>query len=112
MKPEEIFKSAILDSSIPEAIKNHVNKARAIESHTFDHTYLEFLDEQIRLNARGNDWSQRLQVRRNHLEGYVDIELITGRIDLPNGDASVEIDPRSSSVVHWETYEYSAGASA
>ncbi len=102
-----VFSEAVLRcADLPQVGKEQVDDARQIEEHTFDSTYIEFLDEQIRLNARGDEWSKRLRKRRLQMAPLTDQRLISGRISIPDGDLSIEVDLATSRVVHWEEYCY------
>ena len=69
MKPlRDVFADAVLASTeVPQIAKDRIGEATVIEEHAFDETYIEFLDEQIQLNARGDEWSARLRKRREGL---------------------------------------------
>jgi len=102
-----VFSEAVLGcADLPQIGKDQVHHARHIEEHTFDSTYIDFLDEQIRLNARGDEWSNRLRHRRLQMAPFTDQRLISGRISIPEGDLSIEVEPSTSRVVHWEEYSY------
>jgi hypothetical protein len=77
----------------------------ALEEHRFDESYIEFLDTQIRLNARGNDWTDRLKQRRKALAPFLNLMLIRGKVNAGGKMFTVEIDPRGPRVVYWEQYE-------
>jgi len=49
---------------MPECVRDSASSVAGLETSSFDVTYLEFLDQQIELNARGDEWSQRLSSRR------------------------------------------------
>jgi hypothetical protein len=101
------FSKAVVEcADLPRIGKERVHDALHVEEHTFDSSYIEFLDEQIRLNARGDEWSDRLRDRRQHLAPYSDQRLIRGKISIPEGELSIEIEPESSRVIHWEEYSY------
>jgi hypothetical protein len=102
------FSKAVMEcADLPWIGKERVHDALHIEEHTFDSSYIEFLDEQIRLNARGDEWSSRLRDRRRHLAPFVDQCLIRGKIPIPDGDLSIEVESASARVIHWEEYSYS-----
>lgn len=101
------FSKAVMEcADLPQIGKERVHHALHIEEHTFDASYIDFLNEQIRLNARGEEWSARLRHRRKRMAPFTDQRLIRGKIPIPDGDLSIEVEPESSRVIHWEEYSY------
>ena len=90
--------------ALPKCVRDSAASATGIETSSFDMTYLEFLDEQAELNARGDEWSQRLRSRRAGLTDWCDIPLIDGRITVGTDDYSLKVDPKTLSIVYWEHY--------
>jgi hypothetical protein len=90
---------------IPEGVREAANDAVGVEVHTFDHTYLEFLEQQIELAPRGPEWAERLKKRRDGLSHFCDHPLIRGWIDLNRDSYSIEVDPKTGTVVYWEEYK-------
>lgn len=76
----------------------------SVERGTFDESYIEFLDEQIFLGAQGPEWTARLQARREGLARWTDCPLLTIRAENTSAQFTVEVDPNSGKVVHWERY--------
>jgi hypothetical protein len=107
MRLEEIFLEATSRrGDLPPPLREGPSEAIGIEVHTFDKSYLEFLDEQIRLEPRGLEWSARLKRRRTAVSAFVDRALIRGRLRLQSGEVySIEVDPNSRRVVYCEKYE-------
>ena len=83
-------------------------EVNGLEEHFFDLSYMDFLHEQIQLNAHGKAWGDRLCKRRDDLKPYVNHVLIRARISVPGGEISFEVDPSSSRVIHWEDYQSNA----
>ncbi len=75
-----------------------------MEESCFDSTYLDFLDEQIELNARGDEWSDRLRRRRSGLADWCDYPLLYGRIVVGPDEYTIKINRATRSVVYWEEY--------
>ena len=90
--------------ALPECVRDSAQSVAGIETSSFDVTYLEFLDQQIELNARGDEWSQRLRSRRSGLADWCDIPLIDGRITVDTDFYTIKVDPKTQSVVYWEHY--------
>jgi hypothetical protein len=93
-------------SALPVVLREHADDVRALEEHRFDHSYIEFLDEQIRLSPRGPVWTERLNRRRADLLPFCDTTLLRGSVRVGDFDFSVEIDPKTRAVIHWEQYEF------
>lgn len=105
MNQFDIFTSAVRNcDALPDCVRESAESVVEIETSSFDVTYLEFLDEQIELNARGDAWSQRLRTRRAGLADWIGVPLIGGRITLDNDDYTIKVDPSTQSVVYWEHY--------
>ena len=83
MNQRDAFTVAVHNcAKLPKFVRNAASSVVEIETSTFDVTYLEFLDEQVELNARGDEWSQRLRLRRSGLADWCDVPLIKGRINV------------------------------
>ena len=91
--------------ALPQCVRDSASSVAGIETSSFDVTYLEFLDEQIELNARGDEWSQRLRSRRAGLADWCDILLIRGHFKIGTDDYYVKVDPTTHAVVYWEHYQ-------
>ncbi len=62
-----------------------------VREHRFDASYLEFLDAQIALDARGPEWVDLLRTRKAGLSGSVDETIL--RIGVRRGNEEI--------VAHW-----------
>ncbi len=105
MKTHAAFTSAVTSSDLPAHVRCAASNAQAVEEHCFDDSYLEFLDQQIELNASGDAWTERLRARRANLSEYCNHTLIRGRIVVDGVDWSLEVEPETRRVVHCETYQ-------
>jgi len=76
-----------------------------LRRHTFDKSYLDFLDEQIALSPRGPEWTQRLIKRKESLTNFCDRELIGCSLNHDSDSITIEIDPIEQKVIHWEIYQ-------
>lgn len=105
MNPFDTFIHAVSNcTALPELLRNAAASVVEIETSAFNETYLEFLDQQIEFNTRGEEWSQRLRSRRSGLAEWCDMPLIGGRITLNNDEYTIKVDPKTQSVVYWEHY--------
>jgi hypothetical protein len=96
-------------AEIPTAARENKDAVGSVEISTYDQSYIEFLDSQITLAARGLEWNDRLRIRRDHLSQYVGRELARCRLQFRTQDYSIYIDPIEGSVVHWEVYDETGG---
>jgi len=73
----EIAKMSILKyEELPKRVHDNIEELKEIQFSTFDDTYILFLKEQIELNARGADWTQRLKNRMENLHAFAGIQLL------------------------------------
>jgi len=105
MSIEDTFLRAVeqcpeLRQALPEA-----SKWSPVEEHSFGQSYIDFLDEQIRLSPRGPAWSKRLKERRDGLLRFTDQVLLRSSVQIDNELYKVEVDPKSGAVVYWERFE-------
>lgn len=64
--------------------------------------YLDFLRQQIALNARGEGWTAILSDRLNRLVPYAGRSLLRVTLRSPDGLLTVRLRPADFGVVHWE----------
>jgi hypothetical protein len=101
-----IFTIAVESSDfLPDRVRNASSQAKGIEIKVFDHSYLEFLDQQIELEPRGPEWTDRLRRRRSGLSAFCDRQLISGRIQVNNDDFTIYVDTETGAVIYWEEYK-------
>ena len=72
--------------------------------HSFDAGYLRFLDDQIRKEPRGPEWSKRLRVRRDALAPFVNALLLGYTIKWDVFHAAIEVEACGRRIVHFELY--------
>jgi hypothetical protein len=91
---------------LPALLRDRAADVTNLEECRFDESYIEHLEEQIRLSPRGPQWAERLARRRAALLPFCGLMLLRGRVQVGDLDFAVEIDPRTQSVVHWEEFEH------
>jgi hypothetical protein len=102
------FIAAVSNSpDVPNDLKDNARNVTALEQHEFDRTYIQFLDEQIELNARGEEWTSRLRRRREALHPFCNVSLLKGVVRVSNTEYRVEVQLADHRVIHWEKYETS-----
>src|SRR5262245_41713126 len=89
---------------LPEDVREAAKRS-TVEEHSFGQTYINFLDEQIRLSPRGPAWSKKLKERRDGLLRFTDQALLRSSVQTDNDLYRVEVDPKSGAVVCWERFE-------
>ena len=105
MSIREEFIAAVRNcSDLPQAVRAAAATPQGLEERCFASTYLDFLNKQIELNARGDEWSDRLRRRRSGLADWCDHPLLYGRIIVGPDGYTIEVDRVTQSVVYWEEY--------
>lgn len=69
----------------------------------FDNSYIDFLQRQIELNARGGEWTQLLTRRKAVLQQFVDVVMLKGTLHLCGTNIDYWFD-ETGAVVHHEEY--------
>ncbi|GEP40795.1 hypothetical protein [Brevifollis gellanilyticus] len=93
---------------LPSMLRERAADVTGLEMHSFDASYLEFLDTQILLSPRGPEWTALLRARRAALQPFCDISLLRGRVHIGDTDFTVQIHPQTKAVVHWEQHDNAA----
>jgi hypothetical protein len=107
MEHSELFSQAVRDcQELPPDVRSHATEARGVEESSFDESYIEFLDEQIRLGPRGPEWTDILRRRREGLRPFCRVPLVSGHIRVGRFDTWVKVDPKRRAVVFWEQIKY------
>lgn len=76
-----------------------------LETKPLDASYLAFLDEQIELGARGEEWSNVLRHRKTMLSPYVGRSLTTLSIPTSGGTVVIKFCSDDDSLVMFEALE-------
>jgi hypothetical protein len=92
-------------ADLPDDVREAAKRLSSVEAHSFDQSYIDFLDTQIRLSPRGPAWTERLKKRREGLLRFRDRTLLRSSLHIGVDDYTVEVDPAAASVVYWERYE-------
>jgi hypothetical protein len=103
MESTKLFIEVVRAShDLPMEVRSLANEARGVEESSFDDSYIQFLDEQIRLEARGPKWTAILRRRRKGLSSFCGVLLVSGHIRSGRFDTWIKIDPKNGVVVYWE----------
>jgi hypothetical protein len=97
LAPAEISRLPELD----DVGEGHLS-APSVEEKTVTKDYLDFLHEQIRLNARGPEWTAILQGRLNAIEPFVGKKMITAILNKKPNRAALYINPETGQLFHAE----------
>lgn len=101
-----MFIEIVSDSqSLPPLARSHAQQAISVEESCFNESYIEFLEEQIRLSPRGPEWTARLQQRRADLQPYCRVKYVRGVIPAGSSHFSVYLIPEQRVIIHWEEYD-------
>ncbi|HEX3627406.1 MAG TPA: hypothetical protein VH280_18525 [Verrucomicrobiae bacterium] len=76
--------------------------APAAEEKTVANDYLDFLREQIKLNARGPKWTAILQGRLNALQPFIGKKVLMANLYRRPDSASLYINPETGQLFHVE----------
>jgi hypothetical protein len=96
--------------SLPLQVRDQAQHYRGLRDASFDHSYLDFLDQQIQLSARGPEWTERLKKRRSALAAFCNTPHIDAHIQVENDDYWIRVDPMKKTVIYWEVYDETAEA--
>lgn len=91
-------------AELPASVREATDRA-PIEEHSFDQSYIEFLDTQILLDARGAQWTERLRTRRKNLRSFVGIKLFRASVQVGKTSYTIEVATITRTVIHWERYD-------
>lgn len=89
---------------LPPWVREHADEVRDLSESRFDQTYIQFLDEQIGLAARGPEWTEILRQRRADLQPFCGVTLLYGWYPLGNTQVTIRVHPETKAVVQWEEY--------
>lgn len=73
-----------------------------VKSHTLDISYIDFLDEQIRLGARGEEWTRILRARKAALVPHVGRNLVNVIVNHDRRRIRIELTRLALKAVYWE----------
>ncbi|WP_397383858.1 hypothetical protein [Prosthecobacter sp.] len=111
MSSHALFVEAVRAADIlPAVIRAHADEVTGLEKTRFDESYIEFLDEQIRLSPRGPEWTEILKRRRAALLPFCGITLLCGIVRVADAGFIVRVHPQTRAVIHWEDYEFDHAA--
>ena len=101
MSAESVFVTAIRQCA---DLPNEVRKARFsyIKEHRIDQAFLSRLETAGSHPERDTDRMARLDRRRQSLSKFLERNLVCGYVRLPGVFYTIEVDPESAQVVHWE----------
>lgn len=107
MDTKEICRQALLtEASLSSEIQNQIDSITNVEWRNFDQSYLEFLDEQISLGARGPEWTERLKIRRDAFSKFSDREHLSCQLETDGLVWDFRVLPDTCEVFHYEFYSY------
>ena len=103
MTLSEVFAEAVRRThGLPGEIYAHAHEARGLDAEPFDESYIQFLETQIEIGARGPEWTAILRARRHALQPYCDVPLISGNVPVGGRHFHMYAHPEKKVIVHWE----------
>lgn len=104
MDTGEICKQAIREChDLPKDVRDRADEIQNVEWSKFDQSYIDFLDEQILLEARGPEWSERLRKRKRNLLALVDMRYLSCKLDGDGHSWTFAIASDPPDMVHHES---------
>jgi hypothetical protein len=97
------YKSVSSLSPLGSEIKGNFAAPAVIEK-VVAKDFLDFLQEQIRLKARGIEWTKILQARFAALQPFVGKTIITVNLHKMPNSVTLYIDPETKKIIHFEIY--------
>ena len=94
---EAVSRLPVLDGT-----SNEQHAVPTVEQKAVAPDYLDFLREQIELNARGPEWSEVLRRRLTALEPFVGKQLLVATFHCKPHSATLRINPETKALVHVE----------
>lgn len=91
-------------ADIPSSVKEHAEEVEELRQTILDESYLAFLDEQMRLCPRGEEWNAVLKKRRQALARFVGKALMDGIVRASGKQVFIKIDPEDKRVIYWEDW--------
>ena len=105
MEADDLLTEVIAKTSELEALHSCHFDVSDCRPCCIDDSYINFLDEQIRLGARGEAWTARLSRRRTGLAPHRGVQLLSYSIHSDASDFTVYVDPHKRSLAFWEEYQ-------
>ena len=103
---ETIFTQAVqATESLPFTVREHAEAFERVERRILDQSYLDFLREQIALEARGPEWTAILTERLSAISPFLGVPTLFGSIPTPTGFSFIRVDPATRRVIHHEIYD-------
>jgi len=99
LRHEEVARLPRLDNAVKGQTALPVIEEKIV---TMD--YLNFLREQIQLNARGQEWTRLLQQRLNALQPFIGKMIITAHFYQKPHSATLRINPETGELLNAEFF--------
>jgi hypothetical protein len=106
MNELELFIEALdRAAKLPDELKTNADQVKALSRTSYDQSFIDLLDTQIKSSSRGPEWTKILQQRRDALLPYCNKTLLKGRLEIGKDAYWVKVEPETQTVVYWERYE-------
>ena len=90
---------------LPDELRTRAGQVKALSQTSYDQSFLDLLDTQIKSSSRGPEWTKTLQQRRDALLPFCNKTLLKGRLEIGKDAYWVKVDPQTQTVIYWERYE-------
>jgi len=98
----ELSWEAVSQLPVVDGTSNEQHAVPMVEQKVVAPDYLDFLREQIELNARGREWSAVLKNRLIALEPFVGKQLVVATFYFKPHTATLRINPETKGLAHVE----------
>ena len=100
------FAEAVREAAdLPVELRENAEQVKALSRTSYDQSFLDLLDTQIKSSSRGPEWTDTLKQRRDALLPYCNKTLLKGRLEIGQDAYWVKVDLETQAVVYWECYE-------
>jgi len=100
------FVEAVREAAdLPAELRENAAQVKTLSRTSYDQSFLELLDTQIKSSSRGPDWTETLKQRRDALLPYCNKPLLKGRLEIGKDAYWVKVDLETQAVVYWERYD-------
>ncbi len=105
-----IFVEAVRKAAeLPGELRENVERVKALKRTSYDQSFIDLLDTQIKSSTRAPEWTETLKKRRDALLPYCNRTLLKGRLEIGKDAYWVKIDQETQAVVYWERYDNWSG---
>ena len=90
---------------LPIELRENAEQVKALSQTSYDQSFIDLLDTQIKSSSRTPEWTETLKKRRDALLPYCNRPLLKGRLEIGKDAYWVKVDQETQTVVYWERYD-------